>query len=113
MADRSIIWGRGLRASAYASITPLPPTTRTATTGARRHRLFFAVLCLLPFLAGCATTSSERMVPLQSIESLQYYPFLVKGYENTYPKRHVIVLAASDERDFKDTSGAAHSPDNG
>jgi hypothetical protein len=53
------------------------------------------------------------MEPLKSIQTLQYYPFQVKGYQNTYPKRRVMVLTAIDARDFKDTSGAAHSPDNG
>jgi len=53
------------------------------------------------------------MQPLKSIQTLEYYPFLVKGYENSYPKRRVMVLAALDARDFKDTSGVAHSPDNG
>jgi hypothetical protein len=67
---------------------------------------------ILGVSSGCATTS-ERMEPLTSTETIQYYPFLVKGYENTYPKRRVMVLAAVDSRDFKDSSGAAHSPDNG
>jgi hypothetical protein len=53
------------------------------------------------------------MVPLQSTETLQYYPFQVKGYENTYPKRRVMVLAAIDARDFRDTSGAANAPQEG
>jgi len=67
---------------------------------------------LLAFISACATTS-ERMEPLTSTQALQYYPFQVKGYQNTYPKRRVMVLAASDARDFKDISGAAHMPDNG
>jgi hypothetical protein len=53
------------------------------------------------------------MEPLKSVQALQYYPFQVKGYQNTYPKRRVIVLTALDTRDFKDTSGAAHAPDSG
>jgi len=63
-------------------------------------------------MSACASTS-EQMQPLKSIQTLEYYPFLVKGYENSYPNRRVMVLAALDARDFKDTSGAAHSPDNG
>ena len=53
------------------------------------------------------------MEPLTSTQALEYYPFQVKGYQNTYPKRRVMVLAVEDTRDFKDTSGAAHSPDSG
>ena len=53
------------------------------------------------------------MDQLKSIQALQYYPFQVKGYQNTYPKRLVIVLPAVDARDFKDASGAAHLADGG
>ena len=72
-----------------------------------------ALLVVLALLSACATTTSERMVPLTSTLTLQYYPYLVKGYEHTYPKRRVMVLVPVDSRDFKDTSGAAHLPDNG
>jgi hypothetical protein len=70
-----------------------------------------AAFFLLP-CAGCSS-SSEQMMPLTSVQTLEYYPFQVKGYQNSYPKRRVIVLTAVDAREFKDTSGAAHSPDNG
>ena len=40
-----------------------------------------------------------------SVRTVQYYPFQVKGYENTYPKHTMIVLPVVDGRDFKDTSG--------
>jgi hypothetical protein len=76
-----------------------------------RHSSLAAIL-LLTFVTACATTS-EQTQPLTSTQALQYYPFLVKGYENSYPQRHLMVLAAVDTRDFKDTSGAAHSSDNG
>jgi hypothetical protein len=62
------------------------------------------------FAAGC-TPSAEQVMPPTSTQVLQYYPFQVKGYQNTYPKRQVIVLPAVDTRDFKDTSGAPHLPD--
>lgn len=77
------------------------PATRVIATAA-----FFG-------LVGACASTTERMQPLTSIQSVQYYPFLVKGYENTYPKRRVIVLTPQDTRDFKDISGAAHSPENG
>ena len=80
----------------------------------RRHEssCFVAAACWLFLISGCATTT-ERMEPLKSVQTLEYYPFLVKGYQNTYPKRRFIVLAPVDGRDFKDNSGADHSPDNG
>jgi hypothetical protein len=73
---------------------------------------YLAAGLLLTFASACASTS-EKMEPLTSVQALQYYPFLVKGYENTYPNRHVMVLAAIDARDFKDNSGVAHTADNG
>ncbi len=75
-------------------------------------RCCIATAFSLTFVTACAPTSSQ-MVPLKSVQVLQYYPFQVKGYQKTYPKRHVMVLAVADVRDFKDTSGAAHLPDNG
>jgi hypothetical protein len=71
-----------------------------------------AALLILMGIAGCAASSS-RVMPLTSVQSLQYYPFQVKGYQGTYPKKRVMVLSAVDARDFKDTSGAAHDSDNG
>jgi hypothetical protein len=61
--------------------------------------------------AACATTPDR--IPLQSTLAVQYFPFQVKGYQSTYPNRSVIVLFPVDARDFKETSGAAHSPENG
>ena len=76
-----------------------------------RHWRISAVF-LLAFTTACVSTS-DQMEPLRSTQALQYYPFQVKGYQNTYPKRRVMVLTAVDARDFKDISGAAHSPDSG
>jgi hypothetical protein len=71
-----------------------------------------ATIVLASFIVACSS-ANERIEPLTSIQTLQYYPFQVKGYQNSYPKRRVIVLAAIDARDFKDISGASHSPQNG
>jgi hypothetical protein len=79
--------------------------------GPQLLRCCIAAALLLTFTTACSTTNPQ-MEPLKSTQALQYYPFQVKGYQNTYPKRRVMVLAAADARDFKDTSGAAHSPDN-
>jgi hypothetical protein len=80
--------------------------------GLQLLRCCIAAVFSLAFISACATTS-ERIEPLTSVQALQYYPFQVKGYQNTYPKRRVMVLAAADARDFKDTSGVAHLSDNG
>jgi hypothetical protein len=44
---------------------------------------------------------------------VQYYPFQVKGYQNTYPKRRVAVVGATDDRDFKDAGVVDHRPSRG
>jgi hypothetical protein len=76
------------------------------------RRRLIAGLFLLLCVNACATTN-DRIEPRKSTHSLQYYPFLVKGYQNSYPKQRVMVLTAVDSRDFKETSGAGHAPDNG
>jgi hypothetical protein len=68
---------------------------------------------LLAGLAGCATGRDESAPPTVSVQAVQYYPFQVKGYENTYPQRRVAVVGASDNRDFKDAGGADHAPSDG
>jgi hypothetical protein len=45
-----------------------------------------------------------------SVETVEYYPFLVKGYQNTYPKRRIVVTTVIDARDFKDAGGSGHEP---
>jgi hypothetical protein len=75
-------------------------------------RCCIAAAFSLTLTTACAPTT-EQMAPLNSTQALEYYPFQVKGYQNSYPKRRVMVLTVDDTRDFKDTSGAAHSPDNG
>lgn len=60
--------------------------------------------------SGCAANQVNSQAPASSIQAVQYYPFQVKGYEGTYPKRRVIVIAALDARDFKDIGTVAHAP---
>jgi hypothetical protein len=50
-----------------------------------------------------------NMAPV-SIQTVEYYPFQVKGYENTYPKRRVVVAPVVDARDFSDAGAAGHEP---
>lgn len=51
--------------------------------------------------------------PATSIQAAQYYPYLVKGYEDTYPKRRVVVVAGVDARNFKDVGMATHEASGG
>lgn len=73
------------------------------------RRFALLVLCVLP--AACTATSDEdayRQRPV-SVTSIDYYPFQVKGYENTYPRRKVVVIEPVDGRTFQD-EGPDHAP---
>jgi len=72
-----------------------------------------ALACaILITLAGCATAPYHENFGLQpiSIQSLQYYPFQVKGYQNSYPHKRIVVLASADIRTFKDAGNVSHAP---
>lgn len=56
------------------------------------------MLCAVLILAGCAAQNQSVATPTDSLQTVQYYPFQVKGYENSYPSRRVIVLPAIDAR---------------
>src|SRR5260370_36884431 len=75
----------------------------------RRPSAWLAALCAFAFLCGCATQRREYMEPV-SIQTVEYYPFQVKGYENTYPKRRILIVPPADGRDFKDVAGVSHNP---
>jgi hypothetical protein len=63
-------------------------------------------------MAACATTVQQEIAaePPTSVEALSYFPFQVKGYQNSYPRRRILVLMPVDARDFKDTAGQTHTP---
>lgn len=46
----------------------------------------------------------------QSVQAVEYYPFQVKGYQNSYPKRTIVVLAPVDARTFQDAGAVSHDP---
>jgi hypothetical protein len=61
-------------------------------------------------LPGCATVGGGAPAPTTtSVQTLEYYPYQVKGYQNSYPKKTIVILMTSDGRD---TSGDA-APLNG
>ncbi len=66
-------------------------------------------------LAACATTVQQEIAqePPVSVETLTYYPFQVKGYQSSYPRRRILVLMPVDARDFKDANGQSHDPYSG
>jgi hypothetical protein len=63
----------------------------------------------------CATSARQEMAnePPTAVETVEYYPFQVKGYQNSYPRRRMLVLMPVDARDFKDSGGQGHDPQGG
>jgi hypothetical protein len=76
---------------------------------ATRRCIIILVLCAV--FVGCSTANDDpyRQQPI-SIQTVEYYPFQVKGYQNTYPKRKMDVLTPVDARTFQDEAAADHNP---
>lgn len=65
-------------------------------------------------LGGCATFGVQRVnLPPSSIQTLEYYPFQVKGYQGSYPQARIMVLTPVAGRDFKDAGAVSHEPQDG
>jgi hypothetical protein len=80
----------------------------TSRRGGFRALIIIGAIVLL---AGCAASTSGTIgLPPVSIQSLQYYPFQVKGYQKSFPSKKIIVLTATDSRSFKDAGAANHDP---
>jgi hypothetical protein len=70
-----------------------------------------AFACCMLLLVGCATANHDNLgIPQLSIQTLEYYPFQVKGYQKSFPDKHIVVLSAADARSFKDAGGVNHEP---
>ena len=41
-------------------------------------------------------------MPTTSVQTLQYYPYQVKGYQNSYPRKTIQILMPADARDMAD-----------
>jgi hypothetical protein len=98
--SRRISSGRVLKASITSR--DLNRFVRPARTDGSVPPLGANILCLLAlsvfvtFVAGCSTVDSTANLTPASNETLEFYPGLVKGFEHTYPLRHLIVLAVTD-----------------
>ena len=70
-----------------------------------------ALIGLAAALSGCAT-ARDRPIAMKpvSIQTLQYYPYLVKGYQNSYPKRSIIVLMPAISRNFAAAGNGDQAP---
>src|SRR5258708_27993187 len=53
-------------------------------------------------LAGCSAVNKgggTAAAPTTSMQTLEYYPYQVKGYQNSYPRRTIQILMPADARD--------------
>lgn len=80
------------------------------------QRLILAAVLMLA-ATGCATTGNgtgggggSEANASATIEKLEYYPYQVKGYQSSFPRRTVMVLMPSDDRDFTGTGAYNHAP---
>ena len=77
-------------------------------------RRWWRVAFALPALAvaGCAALglggSSQPTTPT-SAQTFEYYPFQVKGYQNSYPHRTIVVLLPTDSRDLGGPNAAPNN----
>lgn len=76
------------------------------------HLLIAFAAALAVAMAGCATLGTTTGPPLEaiSVQKLQYFPYQVKGYQDTYPQRTVIVLRPVEAREYTDVGATDHAP---
>jgi hypothetical protein len=77
--------------------------------------LVAVVMMIAGTLTGCATVGiSNTPVPVTtSVQTVEYYPFLVKGYQNSYPHRSILILVPTDARDMAANGISDTAPLNG
>ncbi len=64
-------------------------------------RRLLAIGAIVSLLAGCSAVDTTSNLAPASNQTLEFYPGLVKGFEHTYPSRHLIVLAVTDACETK------------
>jgi len=76
---------------------------------------FILAAALMLAAAGCATTENGAGGGgggnvATSIQKLEYYPYQVKGYQSSFPRRTVLVLMPTDDREFPGPAASNHAP---
>ncbi|HVA81568.1 MAG TPA: hypothetical protein VNF29_11640, partial [Candidatus Binataceae bacterium] len=63
-------------------------------------------------LSGCATLGLGAPPPVAptSVQKLEYYQYQVKGYQNSFPHRTILVLEPVDDREFQAAGTPDHAP---
>jgi hypothetical protein len=83
------------------------------TFGIRLALLITIASITSSLLAGCATVNEgggTAAAPTTSIQTLEYYPYQVKGYQNSYPKKTIQILMPADARDTTGTAPLNGNP---
>jgi hypothetical protein len=65
-----------------------------------------AIGAIVGLLASCSTVDTTSNLAPASSQTLEFYPGLVKGFEHTYPPRHLIVLAVTDACETRSQASA-------
>ncbi|MDB5107427.1 MAG: hypothetical protein JWM69_368 [Candidatus Binatus sp.] len=77
-----------------------PGRIRSLRAGDARAFFFAALLTTVAAsISGCAGLNSAPPPATTSVETLEYYPFQVKGYQGSYPHRSILILMPSEDRD--------------
>jgi hypothetical protein len=74
-----------------------------------RIALLVTIVSIFPaMLSGCSTVGEGAPAPVtSSVQTIEYYPYQVKGYQNSYPKKTILILMPADARDLATTGSAA------
>jgi hypothetical protein len=70
------------------------------------------IAIVVAFVSGCSSINSTANLEPASQQTLEYYPGLVKGFEHTFPRRQIVVLAVNDACESR-SPGAAQSSGEG
>ncbi|HYR79964.1 MAG TPA: hypothetical protein VEO55_08150, partial [Candidatus Dormibacteraeota bacterium] len=65
--------------------------------------------------SGCAAVGigNTPAPATTSVQTVEYYPFLVKGYQNSFPHRSILILIPVDARDMASIGVSDTAPLNG
>jgi len=63
------------------------------------------------WLAACATNTYQSGAPQPAVQNVEYYPYQVKGYQNSYARRRILILMPVDAHQAGGAgAGAAAQP---
>lgn len=72
-----------------------------------------SAIAIALMISGCSAVGLGSQAPpveSTSVEKLEYYQYQVKGYQNSFPHRSILVLMPTDGRDFSQAGTPDHAP---